>query len=31
MGTSFKSARWDKVFDGLVFFREERAPEYLSH
>ena len=31
LGTSFKSARWDKVFDGLVFFREERAPEYLSH
>jgi erythromycin esterase-like protein len=31
LGTSFKTARWDKVFDGLVFFREERAPEYLSH
>jgi len=31
LGTSFKTARWNKVFDGLVFFREERAPEYLSH
>jgi erythromycin esterase-like protein len=31
LGTSFKTARWDKVLDGLVFFREERAPEYLSH
>jgi len=31
LGTSFQTARWDKVFDGLVFFREERAPEYLPH
>jgi hypothetical protein len=29
LGTSFKSARWDDVLDGLVIFREERAPEYL--
>jgi erythromycin esterase-like protein len=31
LGTSFKTARWDKLFDGLVVFREERAPEYLPH
>jgi erythromycin esterase-like protein len=30
LGTSFKTAHWDKVFDGLVFFREERAPGYLA-
>src|SRR5260370_23126874 len=30
LGTSFKTARWDDVLDGLVVFREERAPEYLS-
>jgi erythromycin esterase-like protein len=29
LGTSFKTARWDNVLDGLVVFREERAPEYL--
>lgn len=29
LGISFKTARWDDVFDGLVVFREERAPEYL--
>lgn len=29
LGTSFKTARWDGVLDGLVVFREERAPEYL--
>jgi erythromycin esterase-like protein len=29
LGTSFKTARWDDVLDGLVVFREERAPEYL--
>jgi erythromycin esterase-like protein len=29
LGTNFKTARWDKVLDGLVVFREERAPEYL--
>jgi erythromycin esterase-like protein len=29
MGTDFKTARWDDVLDGLVVFREERAPEYL--
>jgi erythromycin esterase-like protein len=30
LGTSFKTARWDDVLDGLVVFREERAPEYLK-
>jgi erythromycin esterase-like protein len=29
LGTSFSTARWDDVLDGLVVFREERAPEYL--
>jgi erythromycin esterase-like protein len=29
LGTSFQTARWDDVLDGLVVFREERAPEYL--
>jgi erythromycin esterase-like protein len=29
LGTTFKAARWDDVLDGLVVFREERAPEYL--
>jgi len=29
LGTSFKTARWDDVLDGLVVFREERAPQYL--
>jgi hypothetical protein len=30
LGTDFKTARWDEVLDGLVVFREERAPEYLK-
>jgi len=29
LGISFKTARWDNVLDGVVIFREERAPEYL--
>jgi erythromycin esterase-like protein len=29
LGTSFTTAQWDEVLDGLVVFREERAPEYL--
>ena len=29
LGTTFTTARWDDVLDGLVVFREERAPEYL--
>lgn len=31
LGTNFTTARWDKVLDGLVIFRRERAPEYLRH
>jgi erythromycin esterase-like protein len=31
LGTSFSTARWDDVLDGLLVFREERAPEYLHH
>jgi erythromycin esterase-like protein len=30
LGTNFKTAHWDEVLDGLVVFREERAPEYLN-
>ena len=30
LGTSFTSARWDEVLDGLVIFRHERAPDYLK-
>lgn len=29
LGTSFSTARWDEVLDGLVIFRHERTPEYL--
>jgi erythromycin esterase-like protein len=29
LGTDFKTARWDNVLDGLVVFRQERAPQYL--
>ncbi len=29
LGTDFKTARWDDALDGLVVFREERAPQYL--
>jgi len=31
LGTNFSTTRWDEVLDGLVVFREERAPEYLNH
>jgi erythromycin esterase-like protein len=31
LGTNFTTARWDRVLDGLVIFRREQAPEYLSH
>jgi erythromycin esterase-like protein len=30
LGTSFTPARWDKVLDGLVIFRQEQAPGYLK-
>jgi erythromycin esterase-like protein len=29
LGTNFNTAKWDDVLDGLVVFREERAPDYL--
>jgi erythromycin esterase-like protein len=29
LGTNFNTARWNDVLDGLVVFREERAPQYL--
>jgi erythromycin esterase-like protein len=29
LGTTFTTARWADVMDGLVVFREERAPVYL--
>lgn len=30
LGTNFKTGRWADVLDGLVVFREERAPQYLQ-
>ncbi|HEX4064955.1 MAG TPA: erythromycin esterase family protein [Acidobacteriaceae bacterium] len=30
LGTTFVTARWDAVLDGLVIFRRERAPAYLQ-
>jgi erythromycin esterase-like protein len=30
LGTSFTTARWDEVLDGLVIFRHEQAPDYLK-
>lgn len=30
LGTSFNTARWDQVLDGLVVLRKERAPDYLN-
>jgi erythromycin esterase-like protein len=30
LGADFKTARWEEVMDGLVVFRQERAPEYLD-
>ncbi len=31
LGNRFESMRWDKVVDGLVVFRKEHAPAWLSH
>jgi hypothetical protein len=28
LGSSFKTARWNEVLDGLLIFREEQAPEF---
>lgn len=30
LGTSFKSARWDRVFDGMIIIRKEHAPAWLK-
>ena len=30
LGIKFTAARWDQVLDGLVIFRNERAPVYLN-
>jgi len=30
LGTPFTTTLWDGVLDGLVIFREERAPEYVQ-
>ena len=30
LGTDFKMAHWDRVVDGLVVFRKERAPSWLN-
>jgi len=29
LGAGFKTARWDELVDGMVVFREERAPEFV--
>jgi erythromycin esterase-like protein len=31
MGAGFQTAHWDEVVDGLIVFRKERAPVWLSH
>jgi erythromycin esterase-like protein len=31
LGSSFKTARWGEVLDGVVTFREERAPDFVRH
>ena len=28
LGSSFKTARWNEVLDGILIFREEQAPEF---
>lgn len=30
LGPNFKTARWDQVVDGLVLFRTERAPTWIT-
>jgi len=30
LGTDFKTARWDRVVDGLVIFRVERSPAWIK-
>ena len=30
LGAGFKTARWNEVLDGLLIFREERAPEFFD-
>lgn len=30
LGTSFTTAQWDQVVDGLIVFRKERAPAWLA-
>jgi erythromycin esterase-like protein len=29
LGAGFSTARWDQVVDGLIVFRNERAPEWI--
>ncbi|WP_334268885.1 erythromycin esterase family protein [Edaphobacter sp. HDX4] len=31
LGTAFTTAHWDRVMDGLVLFRAERAPAWMKH
>lgn len=31
LGTTMKTAHWNKVLDGLVIFRKEHAPAWLHH
>jgi erythromycin esterase-like protein len=31
LGSSFKTARWSEVLDGMLIFRQEHAPEFVRH
>ena len=31
LGSDFKTAKWDRVLDGLVVFREEHPPDFAKH
>lgn len=31
LGPDFKTGRWDEIVDGLVLFRQERAPIWVKH
>lgn len=29
LGSSFKTARWSEVLDGMLIFREEHSPDFI--
>jgi hypothetical protein len=31
LGSSFKTARWSEVVDGVLIFREEHPPDFVRH